>query len=1381
MNEGGEAQDMKKRMGIQIFNVVLILTLILAMLPLGAQAASTTTYDKKPVDISKFLRHDVTNPNQLQPVFISPMIDMDSKEKIKVIVELAQKPVSVEKRMKEQFGKRFSAQDEKNALKEVSSAQAEFNTSLKALNVKANITRSYQYVFNGVVVELNANEVSTLAKGKNVKAIYPVVEYHALPINSEPLMSDSGPFIGSNDIWELGYKGEGIKVGVIDTGIDYYHPDLVNAYVGGYDFVDNDNNPYETLPGNSVGEETSHGTHVSGTIAGNHVQDNGIWGIAPEVDLYVYRVLGPGGSGTSDWVIGGIEQAVIDGLDVINLSLGNSLNDPDYPTSIALNNAMLAGTVAVTSAGNSGPDRWTVGSPAASAFAISVGASTPPGDRPVAAGYASVDEELSYDLRLMAYNPSEDYEDLINQSLELVYVGLGYPEDFEGLDLTGKMAFIKRGEIAFVDKIANAKAAGAEAILMFNRDGLDEHIAYYLGDSIHYIPTLDMRGDEGRALLAMMEETPTHEPMILNIENRELKLENNEPIQKPGDIEIGEPIKPQDKVESFALNKPMVDGEGATFTVTQFDVERYDGDELTSFSSRGPVKKTLDIKPDVVAPGDSIRSSVAAYGGDYSNAYERYSGTSMASPHVAALAALVKQAHPDFTPFDIKAVLMNTATLIGEPGEYTVFDQGSGRIQGLEAVTSSVVAEVLDITKYTIDGVLTEVEDITGSISYGQAPLESDFNESKTIRLTNVDGLEHTYQVDVQFLNEDTTGVTLDVDQSTVNVPVDGQIELSATMEVDQSAVEGEYQGYIYFTDEYEESIHIPFVVYVGNIDAPKGFGEVFQLPEDFSPNNDGVLDRTDLYVEIYSQMDLQALLVWDPIAYFDGYNDGYIGQILVWGGEYAIPPGFWRLSGWDGYYYDYRTENWEVLQDGYYTLDWYGWDDEGMYVTWNDVYADTNAPQIDINDEPFETEDNTFTFDGYVEDMYVDFYEIDKIAADYALYGSNGDQLDSGEVVFDEEGNFTLPLSDLSYGQNELRINIMDIAGNQDEYTYEIMNNAIPYATIESGTEVEMSGTYEMTLIADNISHLVGAQIEVDYDDSIFTLVGVEATDIFKAGAGEDGVLELKNDNLGYTLDGLKRATVGVSYKGDVDGINGHNEVLKLTFQVTDDYSYLGDTVGFRTANTKFVTREYDELYPENPEATDVTLISPLDITGEMHPEAFMEEEGLNPNVDYSGIGADLTATDQDGEVVDGTIFEDGSFEFTRVSPYDTFTLELTIPGHFRSVREEIKVVDENEIPSDITVDFGLHLAGDVNADDVIDIYDVYFVASYFGMEAVDGVWSVEQAAVADLNQDDIIDILDLSFVTNNFAKVNQEVPEVNVTPQLELPDDFDFSFDTH
>ena len=259
----------------------------------------------------------------------------------------------------------FKPDEDQTIIIELDENPAEFVKQAKLRLPRLEIVAEYDTIFNGVAVKGTARELEKIARLDTVVNQYPVHTYKALFEKSDPQTTEK-----IRKTANLPFTGKGVKVGVIDTGIDYHHPDLQANYKGGFDLVDFDDDPMET-----EGEgATDHGTHVAGIIAA----DGKMKGIAPDADIYAYRALGPGGAGSSVQVIAAIEEAVKDGMDVINLSLGNDVNGPDWPTSKAVNKAIELGVVVVVAAGNSGPDTWTVGSPATSPDAITVGASARP-------------------------------------------------------------------------------------------------------------------------------------------------------------------------------------------------------------------------------------------------------------------------------------------------------------------------------------------------------------------------------------------------------------------------------------------------------------------------------------------------------------------------------------------------------------------------------------------------------------------------------------------------------------------------------------------------------------------------------------------------------------------------------------------------------------------------------------------------------------------------------------------------------------------------------------------------------------------------------------------------------------------------------------------
>ena len=252
--------------------------------------------------------------------------------------------------------------------------QNQVEAIIKILAPKAQIKRKFSNAFNGFSIkQISASQVQELRnRGYKVWPNYKV----------KAMLMDSVPLIGAKSIWENiidpegnPVTGRGITIGIIDTGVDYNHPDLGSCLgktckvIGGYDFVNNDQDPMD---------DHGHGTHVAAIAAGNGL----LKGVAPDADIYAYKVLDSWGSGTWEGVIAGIDRAVdpnqdgnfSDHLDVINLSLGG-LGNPDDPVSKAIDNTVTAGVVAVVAAGNWGPLLQSIASPGTAREAITVAAS----------------------------------------------------------------------------------------------------------------------------------------------------------------------------------------------------------------------------------------------------------------------------------------------------------------------------------------------------------------------------------------------------------------------------------------------------------------------------------------------------------------------------------------------------------------------------------------------------------------------------------------------------------------------------------------------------------------------------------------------------------------------------------------------------------------------------------------------------------------------------------------------------------------------------------------------------------------------------------------------------------------------------------------------
>src|SRR5699024_257049 len=211
--------------------------------------------------------------------------------------------------------------DEKDAIIiEVEGDPEEHKEYLELHYPMIEVVATYHTLFNGLALRGDPDEMKNLGSLEFIKSIHPVTTYETNEAKLAPKenIPDTAKGVLPGKLNDSPYTGKGVKVGIIDTGIDYDHPDLQKNYKQGYDLVDLDDDPMETTA--SEGMPTFHGTHVAGIIAA----DGDLKGVAPDADIYAYRALGPGGQGTSVQVIAALEQAVRDQVDMVNLSLGNT-------------------------------------------------------------------------------------------------------------------------------------------------------------------------------------------------------------------------------------------------------------------------------------------------------------------------------------------------------------------------------------------------------------------------------------------------------------------------------------------------------------------------------------------------------------------------------------------------------------------------------------------------------------------------------------------------------------------------------------------------------------------------------------------------------------------------------------------------------------------------------------------------------------------------------------------------------------------------------------------------------------------------------------------------------------------------------------------------
>ncbi|GAA0437920.1 S8 family serine peptidase [Virgibacillus salarius] len=1342
-----------------------IILLLMSLVPVYPFAASAKGKEIKEVlsDLSAEERKAIHELEANQGFTIHPDINVETSEPVQVIVEFKQDPAKVEvakaKAMKSRSKVTLTQASDK-----VEASHKQFKESLqkmkktKAANEPA-ITYEYRHAINGVAMTLPGNKVKDLIQTGVVKRVWkdetvnldlPIIDQNKI----EPKMADSVPQIGVDQLHEEGIKGEGIQVGVIDTGIDYNHPDLTNAYDGyrftvgedpadidpdqvkGWDYVDNDADPMETTYEdwqksgeaefiNGISYYTSHGTHVSGTIAGTKSNDvdYAVKGVAPQVDLYNYRVLGPYGSGSTNGVIAGIDKAVKDEMDVINLSLGSGTNDPLSPTSVAVNNAVLSDVVTVVAAGNAGPGEKTVGSPGAAALPISVGASDV--SQAIPTFDATAGDIVLTDLQLLAKNFTDDLEALRGQSLSVVDAGLGYAEDFSKINVEGKIALIERGEITFDEKVKNAKDAGAEAVIVFNHE--EGQIPYYIGESTAYLPAFRLSNRDGQALKEALSED-------LLLVFGELTNTNSE------------------------------------------------GDHLADFSSRGPAAQNYDIKPDVVAPGVAIFSTYPSYVNDpesnnYDLAYARIQGTSMASPHVAASAALILQTHPDYSPFEVKAALMNTSVDLKE--DYSVYEVGAGRINAYDAVHAKTAIKVLDQTEM-IDGEESiMIDEVTGSIGYGSYYLEKGqgLEKKKALRIENRSTEEKTYAVNVEFLKGDNEGIAVNIPESlTIGAEQSGNID--ATIEVPDNASYGTFEGYIHIENEQsEEAFQVPFAIRV----TDKGIDYV-DLDREAVPNewtfHPFLIPFINMALKIKSPMETMDVIVKD------GETNEPIGLVgTLDSSNMDVDREYYILQAFMGTVFPFTNdpenpiakERMKLPEDDY-ILEVIGHDENGeTYTVQNVTVVDNTPPEITFNDlEPgvHEVDESMYTDEDGYHALWVHTNVYDSTIDVLNSKGLEYDQSENivayyqnspfpGKIPVEANGDmkFGLLPEELENGPVNLELLPVDLATNAN------FMNKTRYTFVEDGTaygitnydeeEIRKGDTFTVTLSLKNVQALMSGEFEVEYANDLYSFENVQVNEAFAEHANENGwSVELDEPTFreDYWTDFVK---VGASVEGNgFSGIDGDMKFLDVTFKLTDDHYYSGlASLSVADFSYKQAGETEQTIIPVFSHDKYTIIPKHSTITGFIKPEAFLHEDGFLLRKDYNEIGVKVYAKSQNGKKYTGTITEQGSFTIKGLPvTEEKYKVYVDVPGHLNNVLEAEVGIEKNGelIGQSKRVYPEMNLAGDSNGDKVVDIHDVMRVVAHYGKEN----------DKADVNKDGVVDEADIRFIEKNFLEIGFDAP---------------------
>ena len=516
---------------------------------------------------------------------------------------------------------------------------ANYHAYLNSKAAGAEVVAEYALAANAVAIKANGANPETLKQGPGVKSVDASWLYR-------PAMNDSVELISADDVWPSqggrSNAGSGVKVGIIDTGIDESHDffdckgDIPNkVYASG-----GDPPPFD-LPTIVF----DHGTHVAGTVAGCVITlTEGpilgpISGVAPGADLYDYNVfpgfgagfIAFGGSAFSHDLCEAIEDSLVDGMDVINMSLGGSVQGPHDFLAECTQGAVDAGLVSAVAAGNEGPGDMTASSPGSAAGALTAGATTNSHLVGIVAELTSGSGVDAYLAAAGDFDPFADTkatgQDVVNWT-DTGGAATACSAAPNPAAVAGKIALISRGVCTFTTKVRNAETAGAYGVIVYNNaPGSAVGMAHDGTDPFPAIPAVMISQADGADALSKLPSTAV--------------IDGSNPQEFPAEADV-----------------------------------------LAGFSSRGPTPFTYLIKPDVTAPGVNIYSSV------FNNEFAMFQGTSMATPHLAGTAALLLNAHPLWSPADVKSAMVNTADRPATLSGLSPLARGGGRVNADAAVDS---------------------------------------------------------------------------------------------------------------------------------------------------------------------------------------------------------------------------------------------------------------------------------------------------------------------------------------------------------------------------------------------------------------------------------------------------------------------------------------------------------------------------------------------------------------------------------------------------------------------------------------------------------------------------------------------------------------------